>query len=534
MQSNFVLFFCILVELISKMTEKKNILNAIKNYPENNLTKNIIIPLLEALGYSKVEFFGGTSEEGKDIVFWEKDLMGDIFLNIAQVKHFKFTNSSNDSRSFQTVANQLSVCFNKKILHSDGLTQKPSKVWLITSHEIDSKTLLTFYDDSPNIQTDKIRIIDGAKLTDLIIEKTPHLIKDLLGIDFEIKAKLMPNFSNNILLKALGKDNSRDIKMIYTDVDFSIGKHTTELFFNHSFEPKTKTITLNFEEWNSFQKICNDIKGDFTLSFIEQNLMELKVKYEKHERQYYDFLTEIKSLKQQINQLISENNDSTEYINKENSQINQIKRYSKHSDEEKKIEIEGLNKNIKLRRSMILHNQDFIQELSKNQRNLENKNENFKVRIKIVGKNLCKQILQKRKYIESNIALINDKKYNLKQLRDFIMQCDKTLKQCEEIFSFQNLDFKETLGTKSNYIYGENIDNIRFRLPINKIFETGLNISVLGEAGAGKSTSLEMFAYKMQESEKNVFFLPLGYIIKDFNINILNDKIEGVQYTLKN
>ncbi|MCQ9634731.1 hypothetical protein MP477_07150 [Chryseobacterium sp. WG23] len=513
------------------MYNKKKLIEAIKNYPENNFTKNIIIPLLQTLGYNKVEFFGGTSEEGKDIVFWEQDPMGDIFLNVAQVKHFKFTNSSNNSGSFQTVVNQLSVCFNKKIPHSDGFTQKPCKVWLITTHEIDSKTLLTFYDESPNIQTDKVRIIDGAKLADLIIKKTPELIKELLGIDFEIKTKLTPKFSNDILLKALGKDRIIDIKMIYTDVDFSIGKQTTELFFNHSFEPQTKTITLNFEEWNKFQNICIDIQSDFNLSFIEQDLVAIKIKYEKSEQNYNENLAEIQQLQEQVDHLKSENSTSTEIINKENAKINQIKKNLKSSiGIEERLEIDKLDSNIKYNKNKISINQNSIQKLFDRQKSFKTKNDNFKVRIKIIGENLCEQVLQKRKYIESNIELINNKKYNQKKLKDFINKCDNIINQCSQIFEFQNLDFKETLGTKSNYAYGENLDNIRFRLPINEIFETGLNISVLGEAGAGKSTSLEMFAYKNQESEKKVFFLPLGYIIKDFNINISKDKINGSEY----
>lgn len=39
---------------------------------ENQLTREIIIPLLKTLGFDKTEFFGGPSEEGKDIVFWGK------------------------------------------------------------------------------------------------------------------------------------------------------------------------------------------------------------------------------------------------------------------------------------------------------------------------------------------------------------------------------------------------------------------------------------------------------------------------------
>ena len=46
----------------------KEILPLLQGFPENELTKKIIIPLLEHLGFHKVEFFGGVDEAGKDII----------------------------------------------------------------------------------------------------------------------------------------------------------------------------------------------------------------------------------------------------------------------------------------------------------------------------------------------------------------------------------------------------------------------------------------------------------------------------------
>jgi hypothetical protein len=71
--------------------DKNHIISKLQVMPENEVSKKIIMPLLGALGYHKVEFFGGPSEEGKDIVCWDYDKMGDLKLIVAQVKHFKFT-----------------------------------------------------------------------------------------------------------------------------------------------------------------------------------------------------------------------------------------------------------------------------------------------------------------------------------------------------------------------------------------------------------------------------------------------------------
>lgn len=96
---------------------------------ENEVTRTIIIPLLEKLGYQKVEFFGGPSEEGKDIVCWEVDKLGDLRLIVAQVKHFKFTNKASDSIGLQTIVNQLQNCFKRPLLSIDKTSHLPSEVF---------------------------------------------------------------------------------------------------------------------------------------------------------------------------------------------------------------------------------------------------------------------------------------------------------------------------------------------------------------------------------------------------------------------
>jgi len=64
------------------------VMRAIQKMPENNMTKEIIIPLLEHMGYKKVEFYGGNPEDGKDIVFWESSKIGGDKLCVAQVKRY--------------------------------------------------------------------------------------------------------------------------------------------------------------------------------------------------------------------------------------------------------------------------------------------------------------------------------------------------------------------------------------------------------------------------------------------------------------
>ena len=73
------------------MKRIEKIISEIQKIPENDFSKNFLIPTLEKAGFYRVEFYGGTDEEGKDILLWEKDPLGKLTLSVAQVKHFPFS-----------------------------------------------------------------------------------------------------------------------------------------------------------------------------------------------------------------------------------------------------------------------------------------------------------------------------------------------------------------------------------------------------------------------------------------------------------
>ncbi len=92
------------------MSTPQKLLKKIQSISENKLTVELIIPLLEVLGYKKVEFNGGVYEDGKDIILWYDDRFENTKVSVAQVKHFKLSNKASGNDSLQTVVNQLENC----------------------------------------------------------------------------------------------------------------------------------------------------------------------------------------------------------------------------------------------------------------------------------------------------------------------------------------------------------------------------------------------------------------------------------------
>ena len=138
-------------ELIRQVKSK------IQDLPENTLTNEYIIPLLKKLGFYKVEFYGGVSEKGKDILCWEKNKLGEIQLSVAQVKHFKTTNVASDSRSLQTIINQLGACFTDPLLFDSNFSYLPFEAYLISSYDIDTKTLETRFSSEYALRDKRIK-----------------------------------------------------------------------------------------------------------------------------------------------------------------------------------------------------------------------------------------------------------------------------------------------------------------------------------------------------------------------------------------
>lgn len=456
--------------------DKNQIISKLQIMPENELSKKIIIPLLEALGYHKVEFFGGPSEEGKDIVCWEYDKMGDLKLIVAQVKHFKFTSKAADTKGLQTVVNQLITCFKKTLLYTDKTTHLPSEAFLITTHLVNTKSLQSRFGNYQDLPDSKIKIIDGYKLATLILQHIPSIANDYFGINVEISSALNDTLNNDILLTALGYQKKKDLRHIYTDIDFSIGKNSTELFFNSDFHPAKETIKLGDHEWESFKNICKIIEKDFPLDFMQQTFAEIEHKYLIEKEKFDIWHEEFGNLNNKLLAL-------------------RIEQESLHSDKNNnKNEIENGNREIDATTKKL----ELLEKVPRPY-----------YKAAIDGEILVNAIIRKRTWIENKVKEFNGKKPTIDEIKSFIEQCKSILDNASLLFS--SFNFFSSIGCDRSKVIRNNFESTRFKLPIQDVFDTGFNIIVLGEAGAGKTTSLQMYVLNGERHRNKLcIYLPLG------------------------
>jgi hypothetical protein len=115
--------------------------DALTKMSEADLTSRIVIPLLKSMGYHTVTYHGGPDEQGKDVIAWGENELGEIYLGVCQVKRFKPSRKAADTRSFSEVVTQLSQAAEQSVPHMNGHTYRPTKIYFITPYTIDTRVL---------------------------------------------------------------------------------------------------------------------------------------------------------------------------------------------------------------------------------------------------------------------------------------------------------------------------------------------------------------------------------------------------------
>lgn len=144
------------------------LLAALRKLTEHDLTHAYLIPLFEALGYSRVEYHGGPNEMGKDLVLWNHDCYGEIELTVAQIKKFRFTGRSADPNSFAGIVTQLSQAFQEPVPNVNGSKYLPDKVLLISPYTLNTRILQTHFAEFRSLRSTGLRILDGPKILNYI------------------------------------------------------------------------------------------------------------------------------------------------------------------------------------------------------------------------------------------------------------------------------------------------------------------------------------------------------------------------------
>ena len=105
------------------------------------------------------------------------------------------------------------------------------------------------------------------------------------------------------------------------------------------------------------------------------------------------------------------------------------------------------------------------------------------------------------------------------ELRTFCGHCKRLFSVVDRLLSRD--EFCHSIGHSANTKYASLERQKRISFPIGKIFDSGLSCLIVGEAGAGKTTTLQMYAAKRlndASQTRSSIFLPLNRLVSNLKI----------------
>jgi hypothetical protein len=507
------------------------LLKLLQKMPENEFTKTVLLPLFKALGFFQVEFHGGPSELGKDLICWRRDELKEIELTVAQVKRYKPSRAASDSRSFSEIVTQICQCIESRVPYTDGNTYLPSTVYFVTPYDIDTHTLSTRFGKVAALKQSRVKILDGPKLALLLEERVPEVFSQLLGGSHKIGKAITPHLSNHILMSALGFQARRHIKDFYTDIDIAVGYVRAKYLLSATFTPSTRQIHLVAEEWRELNLVLDTIKALFGVRVvtdsseqIEGDIASARQRWNKWKEQQRKLNNSAQELSFQLEEfrakIIADASKASATSQKEASLkvLEMIEQTLQSIDDSpnakgllgKSAEAVGpeTRKQIDVYRSLRVRHIGATKKATAHQ----SLQPSLKVVVNVHGSELINQLLDARHYIRDEAARLSKRMPTSKELKSFLEYCHKMFLGVSSIL--ENLTIRDVIGFQPS---DELAEYTRLSLPVNVVFDTGLNVCVLGEAGAGKTTALQMYAYKHYESaelSKLVIFAPLAAVVR--------------------
>ena len=147
------------------------------------------------------------------------------------------------------------------------------------------------------------------------------------------------------------------------------------------------------------------------------------------------------------------------------------------------------------------------------ERELAKSTSSGKIEVLAAGHDLARRINSRKIDLEQRATRLNSPlSFKLEELREFIVKSDVTIGQYRELVRLpiicgvlQPLRFSNTEAV---------LDRVTISCELEKLFDTGLNLVLLGEAGSGKTTTLQYYAQrKISEGSRRVVFVPLASLL---------------------
>ena len=527
-----------------------------------------------SLGFS-VDHHGGQLEGGKDVICWRNADFGAKELLVIQVKKTKPSAAANSKNSFSEIITQLQQASEKLVPCLDGIARRPDKIYFITPYQIDTRSLESRFEGMSTLTLRGVKVLDGVSVYEQLVRTLPNLIENVCGDEFSIKHGLLANnVSNADLLSALNYSDVKNIEDFYCDLDFSVGRLTSKLFFAFDFNGKSEIHDLDPVAWTKLHRVTDrilrqtqvDIIQPSTTTVIEdyrQRLVESESPQNKAllndlyqatsdiENTLRFVITECSEL---VNDALFTSSDNTPFgqrkkrafTESELTRLDILKQAKQHLQSQYTSWLDNaeVNEQKLTQTKQILdaatsqlermRSEGFIvnvaesgrlNELLKNVRSMNKQYEELariapKIRRKpnyllsIDGLTLERLLKGWRNFVANGIDSLSKKELPSVNTKEFFEQCQSIFSTVGDIMDLRTL--AEAVGIDGNQKYSIESAARRINMPMREVFATGIDCAVYGEAGAGKSTTLFEYASEASRADaadEITLFLPLTRLL---------------------
>lgn len=553
--------------------QEKELVAILQGLSEYDLTIRVLQPLFQSFGYEKVEYHGGPDEEGKDLICWKLNELADDELAVVQVKKYRSSKRASDTRSFSELVTQLSQAAEKEIPLVNGMLLRPAAIYLITPFPIDTKALKTRFERVRSLAFQNIKIIDGSRLASLVRKNLPEVTRQLYGPTFDLARTILPNLNNDVLMHALDARTGRDLRTLYTDLDIAMGKSSSRLILLGKLDPRTIKFSLAQNEWNKTVELRRHVAKVLSVDILDGRVRHIERNFIQSKKDAADAMVALREfdvklkelsenielveakIRQENDRLRSEDPEITE-IEKEISRVRlqsaqdrsgapvaadlqgkhageqgineRVKGYTKFSSlipataEEAQLhrELRSLERRLNLRTRSLKPLTNELSSLRRAKDRIYRARRKLSASIKeprfngrLSGRLLAEALEKRRKQLLRRVDDINTSTPTTEVLRSFLEESEKLFLTGASLLQRSVLREALGLGDLAESSVGA---GVRLAIPINRVFDTGMNIMVLGDAGAGKTTSLQNYAAtRLECARPNEFtlFAPLARVL---------------------
>lgn len=529
------------LDRVTLTKEQQRLVATMLNMSELEFTRDVLIPMFQALGFSKIDYHGGSGEKGKDLILWSEDKFGRTEVAVAQVKLYKPSRTDADSRSISEIVTQLSQCLRDSIPSTDGSMYPANVVYFITPHPLDTRTLLARFDAFEVLRGGRLTILDGALISETIISKMPQVKASLLGEEETLLRINDDTRGNAALLQALNVKIPRALPELYTDLDFFLDKPSGRVFLRSQFAPCTRRLELRSSAWSRFLRTVLLLEQKVGVKILLQPPEDIEKGFKKEESSFRSWQQESRRAAEKVAQsrkdALQRRTAILDQVEKDrkrdvNIAIGKFEKTFIHSTPslrptppsdvilERLFSLSKIGTLLKRLRPLVAaYVEAFRQQVDDSDLSLQigqRMAEPPLYRFEITGVPLVATLEDRRRWLRKAVAAFNAKRSTPTDLKKFLLRAFDLFAAVNEALSDQ--DICASLGISSaDASYDENLEYL-MSISLHSIFDTGLNICILGEAGAGKTTTLEVYAHrKAQQDVRRVYiFLPMALAVRAF------------------